>query len=62
MEEALDEKALSGMPTGAKESVRGHLILAEVVNDALTKYKEVCPSLIIWGVLYDFWGYVLHRV
>lgn len=39
MEAALDKQDLSGMTGG---SVRGHLILAEVVNDALTKHKQVC--------------------
>ena len=42
MDGALDEHDLSGMANG---SARGHLILAEVVNDALTKHKQVWPGV-----------------
>lgn len=41
MEATTDEPALPGIGVGAKGSVRGHLILAKMVIDALEKDRQV---------------------
>lgn len=41
LEATTDEPALPGISVGAKGSVRGHLILAKMVIDALEKHRQV---------------------
>ena len=47
MDAELEEQALSGDHVEAKGSVRGHLILAEVVSEALSKHKQVWHVIMV---------------